>query len=194
MSAEGFTPSPRQGRPGANHRIFVSEIMGDQVVRTPASANINLGGSSAYPVTVGIERVQETGLVGADIWLDVPERGLVFEEGCLHCAIISPKPHGMPGSVVGAAIIWERNHRLEPIKLQVHEIRAGPAHVLHQDISMATVLTATPKGCALIYVATLKSDHNAGHPGRINKVAQSLVIRRKVTICSISPRAPGRYR
>jgi len=34
---------------------------------------------------------------------------------------------------------------------------------------MATVLTATPKGCALIYVATLKSDYNAGHPGRINK-------------------------
>jgi len=118
----GRTSSARSGN---GHRTFVSEIMGDQVVRTPASANINLGGSSAYPVTVGIERVQEAGLVGAGIWLDVPERGLVYEEGCLHRAIISPKSHGMPGSVVGAAIIWERNHWLEPIKLPVHEIRAG---------------------------------------------------------------------
>ena len=55
--------------------------MGDQVVRTPASANINLGSRGAYQVTVGIERVQKTGLVGAGIWLDVPQRGLVYEEG-----------------------------------------------------------------------------------------------------------------
>src|SRR6201995_4601343 len=99
--------------------------MGDQVVRTPASANINLGGSSAYQVTVGIERVQETGLVGAGIRLNTPQRGLVYEEGCLHRAIISPKPHSMPRSVVGAAIIRKRNHWLEPIKLPVHETRAG---------------------------------------------------------------------
>lgn len=115
----------RPCRSGANHRVFVSEIMGDQVIRTPASANINLGGRSAYQVTVGIERVQETGLVGAGIWLDVPQRGLVDEEGCLHRAVMSPKPHGMPRSVVGAAKVRKFNHWLEPIKLSVHKTRAG---------------------------------------------------------------------
>ena len=140
----------RPCRSGANHRVFVSEITGDQVVRTPASANINLGGSSAYPVTVGIERVQETGLVGAGIWLDVPQRGLVDEEGCLHRAIISPKPHGMPGSVVGAAIIRERNHWLEPIKLPVHEIRAGLRTICTEIFRWPQSSPHRREGCAFL--------------------------------------------
>jgi len=115
----------RPCRPGANHRIFVSEIMGDQVVRTPASANINLGGSSAYHVTVGIERVQKTSLVGAGIWLDILQRGLVYEEGRFHRAVISPKSHSVPRTVVGAAVVRKLNHWLEPIQLSVDKTRAG---------------------------------------------------------------------
>ncbi len=179
--------------PGANHRIFVSEIMGDQVVRTPASANINLGRSSACPVTVGIERVQEAGLVGARIWLDVPERGLVYEEGCLHRAIISPKPHGMSGSVVGAAIIRERNHWLEPIKLSVHKT-CRPAHDPHRDVSIATVLTATPRGLRFPLSGYAEIGLQCGPSWPNNKFRRSLVIRRRATISLISPRATGRYR
>jgi len=37
---------------------FRSKIIGVQVVRTPASANVDLGSRGAYPVAVGIERVQ----------------------------------------------------------------------------------------------------------------------------------------
>jgi len=62
----------RLGRLDANHRVFVSKIIGDQVVRTPASANINPGSRGAYHVTVGIERVQKAGLIGAGIWLNTP--------------------------------------------------------------------------------------------------------------------------
>ena len=59
----------RQQRPGSR-----SKIMGDQVVRTPASANIHLGGGGAYQVAVGIERVQKAGLIETGIWLKAPQR------------------------------------------------------------------------------------------------------------------------
>ena len=153
---------------GANHRVFASEIMGDQVVRTPASANINLGGSSAYQVTVGIERVQKTGLVGASIWLDVPQRGLVYEEGRFHRAVIAPEPHGMPRSVVGAAKVRKFNHWLEPIKLSVHKTRAGLRTIRTEMFRWPQSSPQRREGCAYLKVATLKSDYNAGHPGRIN--------------------------
>ena len=81
-------------------RAFVSKIICDQVIRTPASANIHLGSSGAYQVTVGIERVQKARLIEAGIWLNTPQRGFVDEEGCLHRAIVSPEPYSMPCSVV----------------------------------------------------------------------------------------------
>jgi hypothetical protein len=37
-----------------------SKISGDQIVRTPAAANVDLGSGGAYPITIGIERVQKT--------------------------------------------------------------------------------------------------------------------------------------
>ena len=66
--ALSFAERPR--RSGNNHRIFRFKNSGDQVVRTPAAANVNPGSRGAYQVTVGIERVQETRLIEASIWLD----------------------------------------------------------------------------------------------------------------------------
>jgi len=40
--------------------FFALKIGGDQIVRTPASANVDLGSGGAYPITVGIERLQKT--------------------------------------------------------------------------------------------------------------------------------------
>jgi hypothetical protein len=80
--------------------FFVSEIIGNEVVRTPAAANIKPGGRGAYQVTVDIERVQETRLIWASIRLNTPQCVLVYEKGRLHRAVVSPKPHGMPRSVV----------------------------------------------------------------------------------------------
>lgn len=48
----------------------VSEIAGDQVVRTPASANVEPGSDGTYQITVGVERVEKTRFVGPSIWLD----------------------------------------------------------------------------------------------------------------------------
>jgi hypothetical protein len=85
---------------GTNYQVFVSKIIGVQVVRTPASANIDLGSRGAYQVAVGIERVQKTRLIEAGIWLNAPQRGVVYEEGRLHRAIVPPKPHSMSRPVV----------------------------------------------------------------------------------------------
>ena len=60
--------------------MLVSKICGDQIVRTPASTDVNLRSRRAYHITVAIERVQETGLVGAGIWLNSPQCALVYEE------------------------------------------------------------------------------------------------------------------
>jgi hypothetical protein len=54
-------------------RSFVSKISGDQVVRTPASADVDPGSGGTYQITVGIERVKKARLIGASIWLNSPQ-------------------------------------------------------------------------------------------------------------------------
>ena len=61
-------------------KVFVSKICSDQIVRSPASTDVNLGSRRAYHIAVAIERVQETGLVGAGIWLNSPQCALVDKE------------------------------------------------------------------------------------------------------------------
>jgi hypothetical protein len=88
---------PRQ----SNHRrAFVSKIFGDQIVRPPASANVDPGSGGAYPITVGIERVQKARLIRTGIWLNAPQRAFVYKKRCLYRAIVSPKSHGMPRPVI----------------------------------------------------------------------------------------------
>jgi hypothetical protein len=60
--------------------LFVSKISGDQVVRTSASANVNPGSGGTYQITVGIERVEKTRLVGVRIRLNSLQRVFVYEE------------------------------------------------------------------------------------------------------------------
>ncbi|SRR6266480_7976046 len=47
-----------------------SKISGNQIIRTPASANVDLGSGGAYQISVGIERAQKTRVIGAGIWLN----------------------------------------------------------------------------------------------------------------------------
>lgn len=77
-----------------------SKISGDQIVRTPASADVHSGSGGAYPITIGIERVQKTRLIRTGIWLNAPQRAFVYEKRCLYRAIVPPKSHGMPRSVI----------------------------------------------------------------------------------------------
>ena len=60
--------------------FFDSKIGGDQVVRTPASANVDPGSGGTYQITVGIERVQKTRLIAAGIWLNSLQRVFVYEK------------------------------------------------------------------------------------------------------------------
>jgi hypothetical protein len=77
-----------------------SKISGDQIVRTPASADVDPGSGGAYPITVAIERVQKARFIRTGIWLDPPQRAFVYEKRCLYRAIVSPKSHGMPRSII----------------------------------------------------------------------------------------------
>jgi hypothetical protein len=85
----------------ADHiKMFVSKIRSDQVVRSPASTDVNLRSRRAYHITVAIERVQEAGLVGAGIRLNSPQSALVYEERGFQRAVVPPEPHGSPGLVI----------------------------------------------------------------------------------------------
>ena len=81
-------------------RFKNSKICGDQVVRAPASTDINPRSRRADHITVAIERVEETGLVGAGIRLDSPQCALVYEERRFQRTVVSPEPHGSPGLVI----------------------------------------------------------------------------------------------
>jgi hypothetical protein len=75
---------PRR-RPANTNEIIVrkrhlSEIGGNQIVRTPASADIYPGRGSAYQITVRIEYFQKARLVGAGIRFNPPQCGFVDEE------------------------------------------------------------------------------------------------------------------
>jgi len=61
-------------------RSFFSKISGDQVVRTPASADVDPGSGGTYQIAVGIERVQKTRLIGASIRLNSPQCVFVDEK------------------------------------------------------------------------------------------------------------------
>ena len=90
--------------------MLVSKVCGDQIVGAPASTDVNLRSRRAYHITVAIERVQETGLVGAGIRLNSPQCALVYEECRFQRAVVPPEPHGSPGLVIRTAMIWKLNH------------------------------------------------------------------------------------
>jgi hypothetical protein len=59
---------------------MISKICRNQIVRTSASPNIELGCGGTNQITVRIERVQEAGLVWAGIWLNSLQRIFVYKK------------------------------------------------------------------------------------------------------------------
>jgi hypothetical protein len=59
---------------------IVSKISGNQIVRTSTSANIELGCGGTYQITIGIERVQKTRLIGTGLWLNSPQCIFVYKK------------------------------------------------------------------------------------------------------------------
>src|SRR4051812_13274182 len=78
------------------HRDKPSKIGGAQVVGAFVAALVDFCRRSADLVTVGIEHLQQTFLVGAYARLQMPQRIRQYEERCFHRAVIAPESHGMP--------------------------------------------------------------------------------------------------
>jgi hypothetical protein len=131
-------------------KVFASKICGDQIVRASASTDVNLRSRGAYHIAVAIERAQETGLVGAGIWLDSPQCALFYEECRFQRAVVPPEPHGSPGLVIRAAMIWKLNHGLPPIGLSGVTPRVSPAFTRPRVETWFNGLdTRTSKRCAV---------------------------------------------
>jgi hypothetical protein len=78
----------------------VSEICRDEIVRSPAAADVHPGSGGTYQVAVGIERVQLTPFIERYIRLNSPQGILAYEKRCLDSAIMSPKPHRASRAVI----------------------------------------------------------------------------------------------
>jgi hypothetical protein len=59
---------------------IVSKIGGNQIIRAPASANIEFGCSGTYQITVGIKHFQKARLIGAGVWLNSPQCIFAYKE------------------------------------------------------------------------------------------------------------------
>jgi hypothetical protein len=83
-------------RAGIFKGVRTSKIGGNQVIRTPASADIDLGCGSTYQVTIGIERVQKTPFVAQRIWLNSRQCIFIYVKRRLYCTIVTPKSYSAP--------------------------------------------------------------------------------------------------
>jgi hypothetical protein len=67
-------------RASATSGVIVSKIGGDQIIRTPAAADVHPSSGGAYQITVGVERVQETRFIGLSVRLNSPQRAFIHEK------------------------------------------------------------------------------------------------------------------
>lgn len=56
------------------------KMRGKQIIGTSASADIDLRRGGTYQITVGIERIQKARLIGASVWLELPQCIFVNEK------------------------------------------------------------------------------------------------------------------
>jgi hypothetical protein len=57
-----------------------SKVSGNQIVGTFAAANIHLGSSGTYQITVGVEGAQKTCLIETSVWLNSRQRIFRYEK------------------------------------------------------------------------------------------------------------------
>ena len=110
-----FTRIPGNAHHAMKRRqpLFLLEMRGHQIIGTSASANINPRGDGTDQIAVRIERSQEARFIGSGIGLDSGQRVFFDEKRCFDGAVVSPKSHGTPRLVVGAAMVWKINHAVE---------------------------------------------------------------------------------
>ncbi len=112
-----------------NHQVRrrnPSEIGCNQIIRPPASANIELCRSSTDQITVRIEHAEAARLIGAGIWFNSLQRGFVNVERGLDGAVMPPKSYGTPRLVIRTAVIWKINHVTAPGRAVAGQRRPVP--------------------------------------------------------------------
>jgi hypothetical protein len=68
-------------RPDVGQRASIAmKISGNQIIRTPASTDIDPRCGGTYQITVAIERIQKTRLIGARIRLNLSQCVFVYEK------------------------------------------------------------------------------------------------------------------
>ena len=85
----------------------------NQIIGSPASANVDFGRGGAYQITIAIECVQEARRIGAGVRLDALQGVFAYEERCLNRAVMPPKSHGTPRRVIRTTVIWKINHVID---------------------------------------------------------------------------------
>jgi hypothetical protein len=76
------------------------KVSRDEIVRSSASANINLGGGRTYFIAVRIKGAEKTQLIEADIELNLRQRVLIYKKRGFNRAIMPPESHGTPRSII----------------------------------------------------------------------------------------------
>ena len=83
------------------------KISGDQVIRSLATAPINLRCDRINQFPVRIERAEKSNLVEPHVRFNSLQRIGIDEKRCLHRAVVPPKPHGTPRCIIKTAFIWK---------------------------------------------------------------------------------------
>src|SRR5688572_26757047 len=85
-----------------------SNVRCAEFVGTLASAPIELHGSRANPVAIGVERAEHAGLVLNHRRLDALQRLCGDEERPFHRGVVAPEAYRTPRCVVATAAVWKR--------------------------------------------------------------------------------------
>jgi len=89
----------------AGSRANLSEIRSNQFVAALSTPRVHLRGRLANQITIGIERTEKALFVTPETRLHPLKRSDGDKEGIFNRGVISPKTHGLPGTVVTSTVI-----------------------------------------------------------------------------------------
>ena len=88
-----------------------SEVSTDQIVRSFSATCIDFARGSVDQVAIRIEGTQKSILIEPHAGLNTPQGILGYEKNSFHCAVMSPKPHGVIAASFFEVVNLLRIHR-----------------------------------------------------------------------------------
>src|ERR1700730_4070103 len=82
-----------------------SEVSADHIIGAFVAPCIHLRCRGMDDIPIRVEGAEQASLVEAHVGLNPLQGILGHEEAGLHCAVVSPKPHGPPRSVIKAVLV-----------------------------------------------------------------------------------------